>query len=424
MVASLWLLAIGGSLLLSSVMSGCGPGRPPRSLADGPGQSPLQVFVTTQIDSSGNEYPAVEVSLPYKSLVFRREGEFYRTSLTAMVVALHKSDRVGGGVGRAEVQVADYAETKSAARLGCVVPVHLRQVGELELAITVQIGETSRQWQRSVLYKPPAVASLPVLASEYRWNLAATGDWAVLGIGQDSLRVRITLSPRPATESWPEGDVKLVASVGRVVNDRAREFQRPLDSSLGQDGSLSTRFAWAARDLPFGENNLYLNLRLGSAEQPEDHELAPPRTFLNLRVPWWEDREWRRHVAWLEGILSAEGRDRLERLPAAERLSAWREVWQQSAALGDETPTLLEQKHMLRIVAADAKFSVFGRGAMSDRGRVYIRQGPPDQVDTGAADLAPDGHWEVWYYFRARMRYTFYDPQGVGDFHLYSSNAI
>jgi GWxTD domain-containing protein len=183
-------------------------------------------------------------------------------------------------------------------------------------------------------------------------------------------------------------------------------------------------FSWAASDLPFGENNLYFNLRLGSAEQQENHELVPMRTFLNLRVPWWEDREWRRHVAWLDGIMSADARDRLERTLSADRLRAWRGVWQQQAAASNQSSTMLEQAHMLRIVEADARFSVFGRGAMSDRGRVYIRQGPPDQIDTEAVDLAPDGRWEVWYYFGARMRYTFYDPQGIGDFHLYSSNAI
>lgn len=417
-------LALLGSLLLGLGLAGCGPGRAPHTSADGPGQSPLQVFVTTQIDSLGYEYPEVEASLPYKALVFRRKGEAYMTSMTVMVVAHHKSNRIGGGVGQAQAQVNDYAATKSATQLTCVVPVQLRETRDMTFDVTVKVDETSRQWQRSVQYKPPAVRDLPLLASEYRWNLLATNERSLLGVTQDSLRVRVTMSPRPGAGEWPENGVNLVAGVGRVVTDRAREFQRSIDPSVIASPGWTTMFTWAAQDLPFGANNLYLNLRLGTAEQPENYELVPARNFLNLRVPWWDDREWRRHVSWLDGVLSAEARDSLERTPSTERLQAWRTVWQQQASEGGGTPTHMEQEHMLRIVEADEQFSVFGRGAMSDRGRVYIRQGPPDQIDTEAVELSPDGRWEVWYYFRARMRYTFYDPQGIGDFHLYSSNAI
>lgn len=413
-----------GCLLLGLGLGGCGPGRSPQHAADGPGQSPLQIFVMTQIDSLGQEFPEVEVSLPYKSLVFRREGGAYLSSMTAMVVARHKSQRLGGGVGRAQVQVSDYAQTKSALRLTCVVPVQLREMRDLTFDITVAVNETSRQWQRNVSYRPPAVRDLPLLAREYRWNLLDSGNHAILGIGQDSLRVRIALASRPGVTDWPEGEVSLVVGVSRAVTERSREFRRPLDESFLASGGLTTMFTWAARDLPFGDNTLHLDLRLGPADQPENHELAPGRNFLNLRVPWWDDREWRRHVAWLDGYLSPEARDRLGSIETASRLPAWREVWRQLAAEHTESPTQLEQEHMLRIVEADQQFSTFGRGAMSDRGRVYIRHGPPDQIDSEAVELSADGHWQVWYYFRARMRYTFYDPQGIGDFHLYASNAI
>ncbi len=63
----------------------------------------------------------------------------------------------------------------------------------------------------------------------------------------------------------------------------------------------------------------------------------------------------------------------------------------------DPTPNTPEnefkEEHYRRIGYANARFQATTRGCKSDRGRIYISFGPPDEIDAHPAD-----YWEVWTY--------------------------
>ncbi len=88
------------------------------------------------------------------------------------------------------------------------------------------------------------------------------------------------------------------------------------------------------------------------------------------------------------------------------------------------TPTnerLLE--HMLRMGHADARFSGGPKrsGSDTDKGRVYVTRGPPDDIDyhTSAAGQKP---YEVWlYYQKGDYQFIFRDRWGSGTFELVHS---
>ena len=142
---------------------------------------------------------------------------------------------------------------------------------------------------------------------------------------------------------------------------------------------------------------------------------------------------------------------------------AWRET--------DPSPDTAENEwhaeFLKRVEIANARFSVFGPGMLSDRGRVYIRYGEPDETkverlpvadrtlgyalgdqipkasrdaltktDQGAPDFRP---YEIWTYnLRGReigrhygmseinsgMKFVFVDDHGYGEYTLrYSSTS-
>lgn len=79
--------------------------------------------------------------------------------------------------------------------------------------------------------------------------------------------------------------------------------------------------------------------------------------------------------------------------------------------------------HILKMTYADARFeSEPGkRGANTDKGRVYILYGPPDDIDyhTSAAGERP---FEVWIYHQpARYEFVFRDQRGLGIYELVHS---
>ncbi|HXV14026.1 MAG TPA: GWxTD domain-containing protein [Candidatus Krumholzibacteria bacterium] len=107
----------------------------------------------------------------------------------------------------------------------------------------------------------------------------------------------------------------------------------------------------------------------------------------------------------------------LREAPESERAAAWAKFW----AARDPDPSTLENEalvqHLSRVQYAMREFSQFGPGYRSDRGRVYIRYGPPEQIDT-ALDQRAQGEYEIWRYYTQNRTFVFFDMFGVGDFKL------
>jgi len=72
---------------------------------------------------------------------------------------------------------------------------------------------------------------------------------------------------------------------------------------------------------------------------------------------------------------------------------------------------------------ANEHFSVLGPGWRSDRGRIYIQHGPPDQIESHPFNLDTPAY-EIWIYLRLGRRYVFVDYDGYGRFELYSPGRL
>jgi GWxTD domain-containing protein len=72
-----------------------------------------------------------------------------------------------------------------------------------------------------------------------------------------------------------------------------------------------------------------------------------------------------------------------------------------------------------RILKADEMFTIHKNlpGWRSDRGRIFIKLGPPDEV---ISDPFPIGKYPyiVWYYYNQNLIYRFIDKRGFGDYKL------
>jgi GWxTD domain-containing protein len=103
--------------------------------------------------------------------------------------------------------------------------------------------------------------------------------------------------------------------------------------------------------------------------------------------------------------------------PEPERAAAWSKFW----AARDPDPSTTENEalslYLQRAQYVVKEYSQFGPGWRSDRGRVYIRYGAPEQIDT-AMDQRAQGEYEIWRYYAQNRTFVFYDMFGVGDYKL------
>lgn len=94
-------------------------------------------------------------------------------------------------------------------------------------------------------------------------------------------------------------------------------------------------------------------------------------------------------------------------------------------------PEAAYRQYMKIVLAVDQTFvSGFRRGFETDRGHIYLKYGPPDDIDTREQEpSAPP--YEVWSYYQFpatrqnNVRFIFYNPSlAPGDFVLLHSDAI
>lgn len=129
----------------------------------------------------------------------------------------------------------------------------------------------------------------------------------------------------------------------------------------------------------------------------------------------------------LEYLLEDRERGAYAALSPAGKRRFVQEVWRRrdpSPGTADN-PALTE---FVRTVAyVNAAFRESGRGAIegwsTDRGRVYLRNGRPDEVLRRPS--ATPRPYEVWKFTRGRMRYyVFFDRSGLGNYSLIGSNDV
>lgn len=107
--------------------------------------------------------------------------------------------------------------------------------------------------------------------------------------------------------------------------------------------------------------------------------------------------------------------------PAANRAAAWGEFYRAT----DPTPATPENEalrdYFARIALSNVRYrEEGGNGWLTDRGRVYVSVGDPDQVyqQGGAADVNTRGRAQIWEYRDDRVQLVFIDQSGFGRWRL------
>ena len=110
---------------------------------------------------------------------------------------------------------------------------------------------------------------------------------------------------------------------------------------------------------------------------------------------------------------------KLENAPPSEKMKLWKEFWKKHDPTPGTPENELEEEFVERVTYANKHFSV-GKmlGSLTDRGHVYIKLGPPDEIDTHPFELNAVPY-QVWYYYDQNLVVIFVDRGGFGDYELY-----
>lgn len=110
---------------------------------------------------------------------------------------------------------------------------------------------------------------------------------------------------------------------------------------------------------------------------------------------------------------------RIQNAPPKEQEQMFKDFWTQRDPSPDTEENELLQEYYYRIDRANTLFGSFRDGWETDRGEVFIRFGPPDEVERHPYefDTRP---YEIWYYYDTQRRFIFVDEMGYGEYRLVS----
>ncbi len=153
------------------------------------------------------------------------------------------------------------------------------------------------------------------------------------------------------------------------------------------------------------------------------------RVPIKISKPFYrDDSTWLLKVDQLVYIATPSEMRSLREAAAEKRDSLWRTFWKQY----DPTPTTeyneKETEYFARIEYCEMKFSHGDRGWQSDRAKVYVKYGPPDEIQSmpyyNPPRYSPQHHftvydaYEIWFYYRLNRQFVFGDRYGFGQYDL------
>jgi len=212
--------------------------------------------------------------------------------------------------------------------------------------------------------------------------------------------LKVSIIDSIGSEKWSEektlsGTSKLCSGVGGVESDRLDLGEYRIRISL-QDSNGMTIFT---RERPF---------------------------FVTSSDRWIEDH-FEYAIEYLQYIASGNEMKELKSAQHDQRLERWREFWKKRDPLPATPVNESLVEYYRRLQYANRYFTTqIEKGWRSDRGRVYLTLGPPDEsiVRKGQGIF---GTWEVWVYDRSlgfRTILYFEDRGFTDDYRLVNQGAF
>ena len=102
------------------------------------------------------------------------------------------------------------------------------------------------------------------------------------------------------------------------------------------------------------------------------------------------------------------------------RASAWMTFWRETDPDPQTTEHEALRDYFRRLMTANERFrEEAGGGWLTERGKVFITLGEPDQIlEQGDVGIGSRGRTQIWQYLQHRAQFVFVDQSGFGRWRM------
>jgi GWxTD domain-containing protein len=369
--------------------------------------------IAVSVDSAGRPAMQVSVTVPYQDVQWIRLDRGYGMGVELAVVFQPKGrGRSYGDVWERRIAVPSFEATRSPNAALIEKRDFALPPGRYDMRVSVADLSADEGSSASQRIEVPDYSKVPVGFADLDLGVSDSSGAFVamptrrLGMNASRLAARAAVFDR-RPGSWP----RRYSFRYRIIDERGDELSNGSQEASVDRSAQPVIIRPPASELFVGSYVFQLDLVEGHSRWRversfEVEESGPPR-----------GREFERMLEPLGYIADAGEIEALRALPPEQQPAGWDAFWRRR----DPTPETARNEAMLeffrRVHYAEQHFQGFGPGWRSDMGRIYIKLGPPDQVETRPAS-SQTVQQEIWYYNRPYRRLVFEDREGFGRYLL------
>ncbi len=388
---------------------------------------------------SEDRKPSIRVSahVPYSNLVFLRKDDEFEAKYKLYIRIFDRSGKkmLDSAVRTKREVVATYDDTHSSKNSSTLAHQIEIAPGEYIIRCTVRVSDTHLSFSNEAAVAVPDIMQSGVGISKPRLfavdvDTSLTAEW--LFVMDDDEKVHV--------------DQKESATFVALDRQPAFQFDVYLEKAARDSTTCDLAFEVVTGEneqLLYGKRRVWLS---GTEDQFavtfNVDEWEPGEYVLNVKATVHSPtrasianlsfdleftramltRHWNTTVGVLSIIGTNEEIKRLKEAPATERVAMWSAFWvRRDPSPGTEHNEALEE-HWRRMRHANKEFATNDAGWKTDRGRIYIRYGQPDEQEI-RTDPYVQGQYLVWRYYKDNLTFVFYDRFGLGEYVLSDSST-
>jgi len=369
--------------------------------------------IAVSVDADGRPAIAVSITVPYTELQWVKLAHGYGTGAEFAVVFEPRSrGRSYGDAWVRRIAVPSFESTRSPTAALLEKRAFALPAAQYDIRVSLEDLDAQEGSSARGRIAVPDYSRVPVGFADLELGVAdsamgfSPAPTRRLGRNVTRLAARAVLFDRRPGD-WP----RRYSFRYRIRDEHGEELVSGVQEATVQRSAEPVVIRPAGTDLFLGSYVFELELVEGKSRWRversfEVEESGPPR-----------GREFERMLEPLSYIAEAGEIDQLRSLAPEQQGQGWEEFWRRR----DPTPETVRNEAMLeffrRVRYAEEHFQGYGPGWRSDMGRIYIRYGPPDQVETRPATVQTPQQ-EIWYYNRPYRRLVFEDREGFGRYVL------
>jgi len=379
-------------------------------------QSPLfSADLAVSVDPDGTPGIGLTVNLTYPELQWVKTGDEYAARFEITVVfEPSKGSRLYGDAWDRQARATTFDQTTAYGQTISERRTFHLPTGRYRVRVRLRDLDSGAESVASDHLDVPDYSKVPLTIADLEMGVVdSTGRFVPVpdrtyGFDSDRMAARLAIVDR-RDGGWPRS----YAVRYHVLGEGGDELQRGTRNvSLARPGDVAIvrpdSAAWFVGTYTFAAELEDGRSHWRSERTFEVEESGPPR-----------GAEYRRMLEPLGYIAETKEVDELSKAPQAQQAEAWYAFWKRR----DPTPGTPRNEALIeflrRVRYAEQHFQHFGPGWRSDMGRIYIKFGPPDQIESRAATLQSPPV-EIWYYNRPYRQFVFADREGFGQFVLVS----